>query len=105
MGTVVSLTVDRVSGLIALGNWIVTFTAPFLLGILLVNHLDGTLSAASWSVLARQLHSSDWPSLLRSKSVASKKVDRRVSVVAYLNLAMTIFGIISGVVSVGGHYG
>ncbi|KAF3482941.1 uncharacterized protein GIQ15_02265 [Arthroderma uncinatum] len=119
MDTITTLTVGRASGLIAFGNFVgmfahfydgharsltqearlVSFTIPLLLAIVLVHHLSDTLSAATWSVLARQLHSTTWPTLLRTDSVAGKHVHWGVSTVAYISIGLAMLGVISGVVT------
>lgn len=51
------------------------------------------------SVIARQLHSTAWPTLLRSDSVAGKHVHWGVSLVAYMNVAVAVLALMSGVVT------
>ncbi|KAK2591958.1 hypothetical protein QQS21_010330 [Conoideocrella luteorostrata] len=99
METSTSLTVGRISGIIALGNTIVSFTIPLLLCLALVRCFDKSKSAASWSVLARQLHSTAWPSLLRVDTVSRKNVQWDITIVSYLNTCMAVLKIISGVVT------
>ncbi|KAJ6439225.1 arylsulfotransferase protein [Purpureocillium lavendulum] len=99
MEKITSLTVGRVSGLIALGNTIVAFTVPLLLAILLVRHYDTSISAATWSVLGRQLHSTPWPSFFRADSVVTKHVHWTVSTAAYLKLALALLGVVCSVVT------
>lgn len=77
----------------------VLFTVPLLLALLLIYHYDSTRSAASWSVLSRQIHSSAWPSVFRVDSVATQHVHWSITGVAYLNIALAFLGIVSGVIT------
>lgn len=79
--------------------YVVLLTAPLLLAILSISHYDRTRSAASWSVLARQIHSSIWPSILQTDSVTSQHVHWSITTVAYLNLGLAILGVVSGVIT------
>ncbi|EZF42907.1 hypothetical protein H112_03526 [Trichophyton rubrum D6] len=99
MDSITTLTVGRVSGLIAFGNFVLTVTFPLLLAIVLIHRLRDKLSAVSWSVLARQLHSTLWPSILRTDSVAGKHVYWSVSALAYTNIGLAVLGVVSGVVT------
>ncbi|EFR00032.1 hypothetical protein MGYG_03038 [Nannizzia gypsea CBS 118893] len=99
MEGITTLTVGRVSGLIAFGNFVLTATFPLLLAIVLAHRLSDKLSAASWSVLARQLHSTLWPSILQADSVAGKHVYWSVSTLAYTNIGLAVLGVLSGVVT------
>ncbi|KAK2882450.1 hypothetical protein FQN49_000342 [Arthroderma sp. PD_2] len=99
MDTITTLTVGRVSGLIAFGNFVLTFTIPLLLAIVLVHHLSDRLSAATWSVLARQLHSTTWPTLLRTDSASGMHVYWGVSVVSHVSLGLAMLGVLSGIVT------
>ncbi|EGE00647.1 hypothetical protein TESG_07946 [Trichophyton tonsurans CBS 112818] len=99
MESITTLTVGRVSGLIAFGNFVLTVTFPLLLAIVLIHRLSDKLSAASWSVLARQLHATLWPSILRTDSVAGKHVYWSVSTLAYTNIGLAVLGVVSGVVT------
>jgi hypothetical protein len=57
---------------------------PNALMFILTATLSETHTAATWSVVARNLQSSLWPTLLRSESVATKHVERDITVITFL---------------------
>lgn len=74
-------------------------TIPLFLAILLLYHFDKPLTAASWSVLAREIQKSIWPSILRSDTVGSRNVHWTVRTVANISLALSILIFITGIVT------
>jgi len=57
---------------------------PNALIFILTATLSETHTAATWSVVARNLQSSFWPTLLRSESVATKHVQRDITIITFL---------------------
>jgi hypothetical protein len=57
---------------------------PTALVFLLPAILSDTHTAATWSVVARNLQSSLWPTLLRSDSVATRHVQRSITIITLL---------------------
>ncbi|KAH6616190.1 hypothetical protein B0J18DRAFT_298292 [Chaetomium sp. MPI-SDFR-AT-0129] len=99
MGSAEELTVGQASGLIAFGNAMAAFTIPLFLTAALVRWYNQPASAATWTVIARQLHSSLWPTLLRTDSVASTNVHWTVTAIAYANVSLAVLLLISGIVT------
>ncbi|KAL5046690.1 hypothetical protein BDW71DRAFT_207178 [Aspergillus fruticulosus] len=72
------LTVAEVSGLIAAGVFVLQILIPLAIPWALSAFLSQENSVITWTVLARFLHSSLWPSILGSSSAASAGVPWRI---------------------------
>lgn len=68
------ITVGQVSGIIAAAAVIIQFLFPNALVLVLVCLLGKQHSAVTYSVTARQIHSSLWPAILRSDAAAGHEV-------------------------------
>ncbi|KAL4999948.1 hypothetical protein BDV10DRAFT_200411 [Aspergillus recurvatus] len=72
------LTVAEVSGLIAAGVFVLQILIPLAIPWALSAFLSQEESVITWTVLARFLHSSLWPSILGSSSAATAGVPWRI---------------------------
>ncbi|KAF2762880.1 hypothetical protein EJ05DRAFT_18244 [Pseudovirgaria hyperparasitica] len=99
MDNIRSLSVGQASGLLALGTQIATYTIPLLVGLFLLRYHNKEASAATWSVIARQLHSSSWPSLLRTDSAAVRNVERRVTSMVFTGGLLSLLTLVAGIVT------
>ncbi|CDM32781.1 unnamed protein product [Penicillium roqueforti FM164] len=79
----VELTVSQVAGIIAALVFVVQLLLPVILGALLTGILKPENNLTTWSVVSRFLHSSYWPNILGSDSVASRSVHRPVLAVIW----------------------
>ncbi|KAK2805097.1 hypothetical protein FQN50_006342 [Emmonsiellopsis sp. PD_5] len=84
------LTVGQVSGLIAVGVFILRITLFLLIGILIASALRDENTAATWTVGGSLLQSTPWSTLLRTDAKASTNVSRRVQFLSF----WTTFGVL-----------
>ncbi|TFK31090.1 hypothetical protein BDQ12DRAFT_760118, partial [Crucibulum laeve] len=77
----------------------VQYTLGLALVALFIYILPNVNSANSWSVFTRGVHSSLWPSLLRSDSVVSSNASTRVNIFSKLSVLSTILIIVAGIVT------
>ncbi|KAF4221541.1 hypothetical protein CNMCM5878_008789 [Aspergillus fumigatiaffinis] len=101
------LTVSDVAGIIAAAIAIVQVFNPVALPVILLGFLKSstaTLSAVTWSVLARELHSSYWPTILRTDTSATSDVYRPVVVISWLRTGAKILAAVAAVVTPLGLY-
>lgn len=99
MVTLVNLTVAEVATIINAVITVVNYTLGLSLVVVLVNVMDNVNSAISWSGVARRLHSSLWPTLLRADSVSARGVGPRVSLVSWLIVVGSFLIAVAGVVT------
>ncbi|PGH18797.1 hypothetical protein AJ79_00210 [Helicocarpus griseus UAMH5409] len=96
------LTVGQVSGLIAVGVFLLRISLVLLLGILVATLLPDENTAVTWSVANGLLQSTPWSSLLRTDAKASKNVSRRIQLLSLsLTLSLLLLGIASIVTPLG----
>ncbi|PKX99511.1 uncharacterized protein P174DRAFT_383269 [Aspergillus novofumigatus IBT 16806] len=103
--TLTDLTVSDVSGMIAVGIAVVQVLIPVALPVILLGFLKSsqpTFSASTWSALARELHSSYWPTILRTDSSASGGY--AVSVVSWSRTGAKILTALAAIVTPLGLY-
>ncbi|KAE8367499.1 hypothetical protein BDV27DRAFT_154932 [Aspergillus caelatus] len=100
----VELTVGYVSGIIAAGVFVARYLFPTLSALILVSFLQEKNTAITWSVLARTLQSSLWPTILRSDSDCSTEVDRAVSIESWIRLVVAVIISTAGIVTPLGLY-
>ncbi|GKZ26724.1 hypothetical protein AbraCBS73388_002977 [Aspergillus brasiliensis] len=98
------LTVGYVSGIIAAGVFLVRLFIPTVICLLLIGHLPAENSIVSWSVVSRLLHSSYWPTILDSDTVASTGVSKRILTYSWLQLIAAVLVSITGIVTPLGLY-
>ncbi|KAF2477234.1 uncharacterized protein BDR25DRAFT_165332, partial [Lindgomyces ingoldianus] len=93
------LNVSTVAGLIAAGVFIVQYVVPTILPLILVGLLGKENTAATWSVVGRTLHSSPWPSILRTESAGVRGISASVRMVAlfeaFLLLLLSVASIVT----------
>ncbi|CRG91612.1 Unconventional myosin-VIIa [Talaromyces islandicus] len=78
------ITVGQVSGVIACVGVVLHIVVPLIAVIVFVSLLSSEHTAATWSVVNRQLQSTLWPVFLRADSANSKHVARRVRLLTLL---------------------
>ena len=100
----VELTVGYVSGFIATGVFLAHFFVPLFLALVMVAVLRDNNSAVTWSVAARFLQSSKWPSIMRTDSSGSKGVRKPVLAVSKLQTITMFLITISSVITPLGLY-
>ncbi|KAF8215102.1 hypothetical protein K438DRAFT_1659960 [Mycena galopus ATCC 62051] len=64
---------------------------------LLVYYIPPVNSALAWNIIGRSLHSSLWPTILRTDSSTARGTGFRVALFSYLSFALTILGAVAGV--------
>jgi hypothetical protein len=74
-----------------------TFGLAFV--IILIYALHNVNSALSWSVITRSIHSSLWPTLLRTDSASSINTSFRISLISILGFASTVLIMIASVIT------
>src|ERR1700691_4183150 len=74
-------------------------TIALALVVLLIYTLHNVNSALSWSVITRSIHSSLWPTLLRTDSSSSMNSSFRVSFISVVGFASTVLIIIASVIT------
>jgi hypothetical protein len=79
-----SISVGVVAAIINAVVALLQILVPNALIFILAAALSETHTAATWSVVARNLQSSFWPTLLRSDSVTTKHVQCDITVIAFL---------------------
>ncbi|KAL2402668.1 hypothetical protein ABEF93_003030 [Exophiala dermatitidis] len=98
----VSLTIGYVSGIIAAAVFVVQFLFPNMLIIVLVGWLKNEHSLVTWSVVERNLLSSNWPLFLGADSAAGTGVERRIRLLTWLKpLAMGVVAVAAVVTPLG----
>ncbi|KAH8692249.1 hypothetical protein BGW36DRAFT_348467 [Talaromyces proteolyticus] len=85
-----SITVGQVSGIIAFVAVVVHILVPLLAVIVFVGFLSSENTAATWSVVNRQIQSTLWPIFLRADSTNTRNVARRVRVLTLLRSAVYV---------------
>jgi len=95
----IELTVGVAAACIAAGIAILQFLLHNALALVLAGNLSETQSAVTWSVVSRFFLSSDWPLFLRSESVASAAVSRRVSLVTWIKPLGLLLAAVAAVVT------
>ncbi|KAG0637145.1 hypothetical protein HOY80DRAFT_908241, partial [Tuber brumale] len=93
------LTVGQVSGMINLCVTIVQLTLPLLSVLILVAFLENENSAVTWSVVARVLQASMWPSILSTDWAANRGVRKRVIFITTISTIAVIILAIAAVVT------
>ncbi|KAL4862906.1 hypothetical protein BDV12DRAFT_35888 [Aspergillus spectabilis] len=100
----IEITVGQVSGLVALGTFIMQIWIPTAIVLGLVAILREQDNAATWSVTGKALQSSWWPFILRHETVTNEGLSRRLSFITYLlPVSLTLIAI-TGVVTPLGLY-
>src|ERR1700728_1010629 len=99
MTVVPHLTVSQAATLINACIALIHQTTGVALVVILVYVMRNANSAISWSSVARQLHFSIWPTILRADSTSSKTSDSRVSFMSFLGTASTILLTVAGVIT------
>ncbi|KAF3397412.1 hypothetical protein DPV78_008163 [Talaromyces pinophilus] len=100
----VSLTVADLSGMIAAGVFLLQLIPPIILPAILIAFITNKNSIVTWSVLGRLLHSSYWPSILRTETAASSGVGRPVLVTGYVQNAVRVLLWLASIVTPLGLY-
>ncbi|KAL2797066.1 hypothetical protein BJX66DRAFT_349083 [Aspergillus keveii] len=98
----VDLTVSNVSGLIAVGVAVLQVFISIALPIIILGffrRIPATASASTWSVLARELHSSYWPTFLGADSSATSGVYVPVSIASWSRTVARVLTAIAAVVT------
>ncbi|CAI6341251.1 unnamed protein product [Periconia digitata] len=98
------LSVATVAGVIAAGVFAAQFLAPSLLTLILVGFLKQEDTAATWSVIGRNLHASHWPVLLRTDTAGVDGVRRSVNVITAFQLFVFLLISVSSIVTPLGLY-
>ncbi|KAF2275033.1 uncharacterized protein EI97DRAFT_459669 [Westerdykella ornata] len=98
------LTVGTVAGIIAAGVFVAQLILPMLVILILVGLLRNENSAATWSVVGRALHSSHWPTILRTDTASAKGVRGSVRFIALLQLLLVLLVSIASIVTPLGLY-
>jgi hypothetical protein len=78
---------------------IIQQTIGLALVVLLIYALHNINSALSWSMITRSIHSSLWPTLLRTDSSSSMTSSFRVSLISIVGFASTVLIIIASVIT------
>ncbi|KAF8215081.1 hypothetical protein K438DRAFT_1800698 [Mycena galopus ATCC 62051] len=73
------------------------YTLALALIALLVYYIPPVNSALAWNVIGRSLHSSLWPTLLRTDSATARGTGFRVALFSYLSFAVTILVAVASV--------
>jgi hypothetical protein len=101
------LSVAQVSGMIAAAVFLIQLSFGLALPLVLLGLLNRqrsgiTISAVSWSVFSRTLHSSHWPSILLTDSASATGVKKVISLASWFDLLMImLIGIASVVTPLG----
>ncbi|KAJ6442666.1 alpha-L-fucosidase [Purpureocillium lavendulum] len=99
---VAEISIGEASGLIATGVFLLQLFVPLALPILLAAYIAEKNSVVTWSVLGRFLHTSLWPSILRTDTAAGDGVKRHVSYVGmFQTLALALISLASIVTPLG----
>ncbi|KAF2124563.1 hypothetical protein P153DRAFT_350725 [Dothidotthia symphoricarpi CBS 119687] len=105
------LTVAQVSGMIAAAVFVFQILVPIALPIILLGLLRPrsaavTLTAVSWSVIARFLHSSIWPLILQTDSAATLSACRSALFMSvFKTFILVLIGVAAIVTPLGLHEG
>ncbi|KAL2019177.1 hypothetical protein VTK56DRAFT_10049 [Thermocarpiscus australiensis] len=98
------LSVGYAAGLIALGIVIAQVWLPSILAFLLAGVLRDDETAASWTVAAKILQSSHWPTVLRADSARSHAVRTPILLTSFAVPFATILTAVAGIVTPLGLY-
>ncbi|UNI23166.1 hypothetical protein JDV02_009001 [Purpureocillium takamizusanense] len=100
---VLEISVGEASGLIATGVFLLQLLIPLALPILLAAYIAEKNSVVTWSVLGRFLHTSLWPSILRTDTAAGGHgVTKHVSFIGiFQTVALTLISVASIVTPLG----
>ncbi|KAL4931432.1 uncharacterized protein BDV17DRAFT_288970 [Aspergillus undulatus] len=94
--------IAQVAGVIAVVVFVVQLCIPIVLGVLLAGILQPQHNLTTWSVVSRFLHSSYWPNILGSDSVASHTVHRPILTIVWSRpLILGLLGIAAVVTPLG----
>src|SRR5277367_580881 len=99
MTVIAHLTVSQAATLINVCIALIHHTTGVALVVILVYVMRNANSAISWSSVARQLHSSIWPTILRADSASSRASDLRIRFVYFLGIVSTILLTVAGVIT------
>ncbi|KAL5359230.1 hypothetical protein BJX96DRAFT_174174 [Aspergillus floccosus] len=100
----VELTVGYISGIIAAVVFVVRLLFPSASALILVGLLQDTQTASTWTVVARSLQSSLWPTILRSDSTTSTGVSRVVWAEEWTRLIVVSIISLAGIITPLGLY-
>ncbi|KAF8251516.1 hypothetical protein K440DRAFT_658621 [Wilcoxina mikolae CBS 423.85] len=93
------ISVGQVSGIIAATVFLVEFTVPLAIVIILVGHIGNENSASTWSIVNRVTQISHWPTLLQADTVQTRGVRFGVKFLTWTGtltlLLMTLAGVIT----------
>lgn len=78
---------------------VIQLTFGLALVVILIYVMHNIHSALTWSVITRYIHSSLWPTLLRTDSAASTKSGYRISFISVLSLVSTIVITVASVIT------
>ncbi len=92
------ISVAQVATIINAALTFVQLTISISLVMLLIHFMPKTNTALSWSSISRTLHSSVWPTILRTDSNSSKTSGMIVSATSHLGTFTTILVAVAGVI-------
>lgn len=93
------LTIAEAAGLIALAAAAVAFLGPNAIALLTATRIGHKRSAVTWSVVGRELQSSNWPLFLRTETSASTDIPWSVGMLCWLQKLAWVLVTVAGIVT------